>query len=85
MAPGMNPKLTMLRAADAGPVSSVVDAIEDVLDRARRGEIVSVAIAAVSNRRGSVTSYDLGAGDVAGLVCAGRRLERRLLDHCEDV
>ena len=79
------PNLVMLRSTDAGPVSSVVNIIEDLLERARRGEIVGVAIAAVSYRRGSVTMYDLGAGDVAGLVCANRRLESRLLEHCEDV
>lgn len=66
------------------PDAKVVALLENVLERARRGEVIAVAIAAhVYGETATDTGqgYELGAGDVAHLVCAIERLKLRLLEH----
>lgn len=72
--------LTEIRLA---PVSETVAVLEDLLERARRGEIRGVAVAASCDQGCDASAYALGDGGIASLVLALRRLEVRLLDHCE--
>jgi hypothetical protein len=40
-----------------------------------------VGVVAACSGRADATSYTIGEGNIASLVLACRRLERRLLDH----
>jgi hypothetical protein len=73
---------TPLRKLEPEPVAEVVALLEEMLERARAGEIIGVGAAACSGRA-DATSYTIGEGNIASLVLACRRLERRLLDHEE--
>lgn len=62
----------------------IVERLQDMLDRAKRGEVVSVAIAAQTRHEGAAldtaNAFSFGEdGDVAHLVCAIERLKLRLL------
>ena len=72
-----------LRVAEAEPVAAVVDVLEDMLARAKAGEIIGVGVVAACRGRCDATAYAIGEGTIASLVLANRRLERRLLDHEE--
>lgn len=73
----------LLRAPEPAAVPAVVDVLEDMLARAKAGEIIGVGIVAACRARCDATAYAIGEGDIARLVLANRRLERRLLDHEE--
>lgn len=79
-------KRAPIRLADRRlePVPSVVALLEDVLRRARAGEIRGVAIAATCDARCDGSAFDLGDGGVAGLNLAIDRLKGRLLAHHGD-
>ena len=79
----MSAALTMLRAEDAGAVPEVVELLREALQRAESGEIIGVGIVVACSRRCGASSYSIGSGNIASLVLACRRLERRLLDHEE--
>jgi hypothetical protein len=72
---------TPLRKLEPEPVAAVVALLEEVLERARAGEIIGVGVVVACSGRADATSYTIGEGNIASLVLACRRLERRLLDH----
>jgi hypothetical protein len=74
---------TQLRKLEPEPVAAVVALLEEMLERARAGEIIGVGVVAACSGRADATSYTIGEGNIASLVLACRRLERRLLDHEE--
>tara|TARA_R110002096_G_scaffold431839_1_gene647520 strand:+ start:118 stop:387 length:270 start_codon:yes stop_codon:yes gene_type:complete len=63
-----------------GPVPGVVELLEEVLQRARAGQVIGVAVAASMAGRRDATIFELGEGTVASLHLATCRLQRRLLD-----
>jgi len=68
----------------APPARSIVQLAEDMLARAKRGEIIAIAVAAHVRvdgvDTGTSSAYSLGDnGDVAHLVCAIERVKLALL------
>lgn len=61
------------------PVPGVVACCEEMLARAKSGDLLSIAVAAQSRGASTSTAYDNSEGDVAYLVCALERLKLRLL------
>ena len=72
--------VTRLDALRLAPVPAVVDALEDLLERAKSGEIRGFAVAASCDAGSDGTTYELGDGGIASLVLAMERLKLRLLD-----
>lgn len=68
---------------DAGPVPSVVALLENILERARRGEIIGIIIGAACNRVCDASVFDLGESNIAVLLLAMERAKMRLLQHDE--
>lgn len=68
---------------DRSPVPSVVELLEDLLERARRGEVIGVAVAAACSERCDASTYAIGEGTVAQLVLSIERVKLRLLEHRE--
>ena len=67
-----------------GAVPEVVALLQDVLQRARNGEIIGVGLALACTGRAESTAYALGEGGVATLVLATERLKARLLREGEE-
>lgn len=76
-------KLIHLAERRAEPRADVVAHLEDLLRRAKAGEVRGIAVAVSADRGCEATSYTIGDGTIAQLVLAVRRLELRLLDHVE--
>ena len=68
---------------DGGQCGSPPEVMEDMLERAKRGKIRGVAIAAACDQRSDATVYALGDEGIAPLVLACERVKLRLLEHCE--
>lgn len=68
-----------LRPVEPEPVPEVVRLLEETLDRARRGEVIAVALAMGCTGRCDATAYALGASDLGTLVLACERVKARLL------
>jgi len=68
-----------LTALLLAPVPEVVDLLEQLLDRARSGDLRSIACAGQSTAAGTYTCHELGDGDLAHLVTAMERSKLRLL------
>lgn len=66
-----------------GPELVVVEALEDLLQRARSGEIRALAFAACCTSGGVMHGHTLGDGSLSVLVCGLRLAERDLLDCFE--
>ena len=63
------------------PQQDVVGTLRDMLARAERGEVRAVAIASHTVPTSTSTTFALGDGNVAHLVCALERLKLRLLEE----
>lgn len=74
------PESNLRQIKSAGPVLEVVALLEDLLERARSGEVIGVAVAAACNGRADATVYELGEGSVSSLHLGLCRMQRRLLD-----
>lgn len=70
------PSLDVVRAE---PDARVVALCQELLARARSGDLVSLAVAGQTLGAGTTTSFELGEGDVAHLHLALARLQARLL------
>jgi len=68
-----------LTAARLQPVPEVVERLEEMLERARSGEVRGFAMACEAAGAATGTVFVIGDADIARLVCAGRRLELLLL------
>lgn len=66
-----------------GPVPEVIALLEDMLRRARDGEIIGLSVIAVCTGHADATAYALGASDIATLVLACERIKMRLLREGE--
>lgn len=73
-----------LIAIELTPVPGVVGLLEELLERAREGELRSLVVAAGTDMGGTATCYELGDGDVAHLVCAMERAKLRLLTDTDE-
>lgn len=62
----------------------VVELLSDMLQKAKDGEIIGVAVAAAASRRCDGSVYCIGDGDIATLVLACERVKMRLLRLGED-
>lgn len=78
------PTLHSIEPEQAGPVPEVVQLLEEVLVRAKAGEIIGVGLGLVLTRGCSQTGYALGEAYVTDLHYAAADLTRRLLVHEED-
>ena len=63
-----------------GPVPGVVQLLEEVLQLARDGQLIGVAVAASMTGRRDATIFELGESTVASLHLATCRQQRRILD-----
>ncbi len=79
--PRRSRKVTSLKVAREQPDARVVSLCQELLARARRGELVSIAIAMQTQGAGTATSFEMGEGDTAHLVLAIERLKLRLLGY----
>ena len=70
----------LFKMLDAPAMSDVVEILGEMLEKAKAGDLRSVAIAFESRECGTGSSFALGDGDTAHLVCAMERLKLRLLD-----
>ena len=66
--------------ASSSVQEDVVGVLEDMLARAKRGEVRAVALACHLVPTSTSTIYALGDGNVAHLVCALERVKLRLLE-----
>ena len=71
--------LVSLAAVEHPPVAEVIDMLESMLERARAGQIIGVAIVAAEVGRYESTGFAIGEGAVSTLVCGTERLKLRLL------
>ncbi len=76
--------VTFLREVRLEPVDSVVAELEELVERARAGEIRGYALIASCDGGAHSTIYNRGDGSISDLIVANLRLQRRLLDHEED-
>ena len=67
-----------------GPEPVVVEALEDLLKRARAGELRGLAFAASCTSGAVMHGHTLGDGSLAALITGLRLAERDLLDCFED-
>lgn len=72
------PKLTLHRPE---PVPKVIALLEDLLNRAKEGEIIAIAVAAQCPHQRTMNAYDVGRGDRAYLVCAIELAKLTILSH----
>lgn len=63
------------------PVPVVVEVLEDMLDKARRGEVIAIAIGAVCHGRHTASVYTIGDATIADLYLGIERCKIRLLDE----
>jgi len=72
--------MSNLVALKREPDAAVIALIEELLERAKRGEIIAVAVAAQLPDASTSSAYELGSdGDVAHLTMAMERVKLRLL------
>jgi hypothetical protein len=70
-----------LRVLTRPPVPKIVTALEELLARAKRGDVLAVAIAIETGELETGGTFAIGPqGDVAHLVCGLERLKKRLLE-----
>jgi len=67
------------------PCPGVVKMLEDLLERARKGDLRSIAIAAEEPGGFTSTAYHMGDGDVAHLVLPLFRLQLELARDGSDI
>lgn len=72
-----------LREIKPGPVPEVIEALEEALRRAQKGEIIGVGIVSACDGRADGSMFAIGDGDIARLVLACERLKMRLLREGE--
>lgn len=80
----MTAKVTALASLKVEPVESVVARLEELIERAKKGEVVAVAFACVC--QGGTTMEGWGCGDrqpVAPILGAIEVLKARLLDSAK--
>lgn len=70
--------------ASMTPQPDVVATLEDLLARARAGEVRGVAVACSLTGRERATAYALGDGDYAHLVAGVAWLQHRLITEDEN-
>ena len=63
------------------PVASVVAALEDLLQRAREGEVRGFAMVACADRRDVGTIYEPGDSSIADLVYGVEVVKARLMEE----
>lgn len=69
-----------IREVKAEPSAAIVQLLEGILDRARRGEVLGISVAAHLTGNETMQAWALGNdGDVAHLICALERAKLRLL------
>jgi len=71
------PKLELVPIGAKVEADGVVIVLEDMLERARKGEIVAIALAGITHDRCSITTYYVGE-QATMLVGATYRLLRRV-------
>jgi len=71
------PKVVSLHA----PQQDVIGLLRELLERAERGEVRAVAVAAHAGNEDTGTAFAMGDGNVAHLVCALERLKLGLLNY----
>lgn len=72
---------TPLHAVEVEPVPEVVEILEDLLTRAREGEIIGIAVAAACDQHCTGLTFEIGDSNIADLYLAIERLKLRLLDY----
>lgn len=65
------------------PRGDVIALLEDLLERARAGEIRGIAVAMSCSEACEATTYQLGDATIADLLLPLVRVQQRLLDHRE--
>lgn len=76
-------KVVQLDAVRLAPVPSVVAALQELLERAERGELRGFAMAGAADQNCDFNCYDIGDGNIAVLVLGVERVKARLLSHVE--
>jgi len=62
------------------PVQAVVEVLEDLLNKARQGEVIAIAVGAVCHGRHTASVYTIGDAAIADLYHGIERCKARLLD-----
>lgn len=70
-----------LNAIRLAPVPEVVEGLEDLLDRARRGEIRGYAIGAAADQNCDASAFVIGDSSIAAIYLGIERAKLRLLEH----
>lgn len=80
----MTGEVTTLRIVPRAATANkhAIEALENMLAKARDGEVIGVAIAAVLNDGSTATAYERGE-NIATLIGCCQRLNDRLLRHME--
>jgi hypothetical protein len=77
------PAIVSLAERRLEPVARVVEVLEDMLARAKAGEVRGVAIGTACDAKCDGSVYAIGDQTIATLVLAVERVKLRLLEHCE--
>lgn len=76
--------LTNARIADGLPRSDVIDLIADLLKRAKRGEIIGVAVGYVEGNDSTFTDWAAGTASQAAMVTAVTCLQFKLMKKLDE-
>lgn len=76
--------LRSIEPEDAGPVPEVVEVIEQLLERARAGEVIGFSVGMVLTRGAVEVGFVQGAADMAALHYAAATNAHRILVHEDD-
>ena len=71
----------MIKIIEQPPNDALVDLLEDLLNKAKSGEVISIAVAMHTKGNCTTTAFELGRGDIAHLNLALDRIKLRLLDY----
>jgi hypothetical protein len=73
-------KVVPLHVVELGPCEAVIGFLEDMLARAKRGEVRGVAVAASIKGDCWGTAFEPGDGAVSHLLAGTAELQRRILE-----
>lgn len=76
-------KLVTLAVRRLAPAPGVVELLEDMLRRAKAGEIRGVAVGIASDTRCTASAFAVGDGTIADLYLGIERAKLALLEHRE--